>query len=57
MLTRDKRRIAQLVQQLDEERRKRIKAERSTLALRLVVARLMAERRRHPEPEKPRPTA
>jgi predicted DNA-binding ribbon-helix-helix protein len=57
VLTKDERRIAQLVRQLDEERRKRIHAERSASALRLVVARMMADRRKPEVKVEPHPTA
>jgi hypothetical protein len=52
-------RIVRLVQQLDVEHQKRVKAERQTRALRLTVLRLMAERRdaRQPQPPREQPRA
>jgi hypothetical protein len=53
----NEQRIVRLVQQLDQERTKRIHAERQAKALRLTIMRLMAERRvaRAPrEAEQPR---
>jgi hypothetical protein len=48
--------ITRLVRDLDLERHKRLQAERKARALRMTLARVMAERRasRHERPDQPR---
>jgi hypothetical protein len=54
-MTKDEATIARLVRELDLERHKRVQAERRTQALRMVIARMKAQRHatKQPEPDRP----
>jgi hypothetical protein len=54
-MTKEERRIVQLVRDLDLERHKRVQAERQAVALRAVIARLKAQRAVKQEPDQVRP--
>jgi hypothetical protein len=56
-MTKDQTTISRLVRDLDLERHRRVQAERTARALRMTLARVMAERRmakQQREPDQPR---
>jgi hypothetical protein len=54
-MTKEQQQVAKLVRDLDLEKHRRIQAERQARALRMTLARLMAERRAAKQPSKPEP--